>query len=82
MKKRTKEDIVKNIREVAKSRGYNIIEDNLDIVVQGLIANWELYGDYHCPCQIVKDGTQCPCITLDDQMGKNGRCHCNLYSVD
>lgn len=75
----TKDELRRKIYQVAEDRHLEVVEKNVDVIIKGLLANKEKYGDYYCPCQVVNEGTQCPCTTLDDQIKKMGHCHCNLY---
>jgi len=75
----TTEDLKSQIYQVAKDRNLEVVEKMVDIIIKGLLKNKEKYDDYYCPCQVVKEGTQCPCTTLDDQIKNMGHCHCNLY---
>ena len=83
--KKTKQEIIDGIRKVAQKRDYEVIEDNLDTIVKGLIKNYEKYGGYYCPCRLVKDDDEwkkkitCPCIFLDNEIKENDICHCRLY---
>lgn len=81
----SKQEIIEGIRKVAEDRGYEVVEENLEIIVKGLIRNFEKYGGYYCPCRLVKDDDgwkkkiTCPCDFLDDEIAKDGICHCRLY---
>lgn len=83
--KKTKQEIIDGIRKVAEERGYEVIEDNLDTIVKGLLRNFEKHGGYYCPCRLVKGDDEwklqitCPCVFLDDEIAENGICHCRLY---
>ena len=79
MKDLTKEDLNKQIYQVADDRNLEVVEKMVDKIIKGLLANKEKYKDYYCPCQVINKGTQCPCKTLDKQIEDDGRCHCNLY---
>jgi ferredoxin-thioredoxin reductase catalytic subunit len=85
MQQLTAEDIIKSIKKVALDRGYEVIEDNLNIIVKGLMKNYEKHGGYYCPCRLVKDDDEwkkkitCPCVFLDDEIAEKGECHCRLY---
>jgi len=81
----TRDDIRNRIYAVAEERGYQVIEDNLENIVTGLIKRNEKYGGHYCPCRLVKDDDDwkkqitCPCEFLDDEIAENGECHCRLY---
>ena len=75
----TKEELKTKIYQVADERNLEVVEKMVSVVIGGLLANKEKYKDYYCPCQVVNEGTQCPCKTLNDQIENDGRCHCNLY---
>ena len=77
----SREEWRKRIHHIAEERGYGVIEESVEMVITGLIKRYKKYRKYYCPCQVVGDGVgkECPCGTLDEQIERNGKCHCNLY---
>jgi ferredoxin-thioredoxin reductase catalytic chain len=73
------------IHAYASENGYQVNEKNLDNIVAGLIENNEEFGDYYCPCRVVRDNEKyrkaiiCPCVFVPKEIQKMGHCTCLLY---
>ena len=77
------------LRKIASKKGW-ILNPDIDVVkkvLKGLIINYERYGRYYCPCRIIGKNPDpktfssiiCPCITADDYIEADGKCHCELF---
>lgn len=76
-----KDRIIKDIRNLAKRRGYNVVEVSLDCIAEGLERQFVLRGRRLCPCifypptYTVRKEDICPCA----EFRKEARCRCGLY---
>jgi ferredoxin-thioredoxin reductase catalytic subunit len=74
-------------RKYAKEKGWilNPDKDKLRVVMRGLARNTKRFGERYCPCRIRSGDTEkdraiiCPCIYHEDEVAKEGQCHCRLY---
>ena len=69
----------------ANHRGYIVNHENVENIIAGLIENSEEFGDYYCPCRIVRDNEHykraivCPCLYAPREIERSGHCKCLLY---
>jgi len=69
----------------ANGRGYVVNESNLENIIAGLIENKDEFGDYYCPCRIVRDNEHykkaivCPCLYAPREIERSGHCKCLLF---
>jgi ferredoxin-thioredoxin reductase catalytic subunit len=88
--KTPEEEMLAWARGYAKKRGWVLNKDKkqLDTVIRGLVRNKTKFGYQYCPCRLrsgdpEKDKAfECPCIYHEDEIVKEGSCHCNLYYRD
>lgn len=59
----------------ARLRGYTFNEDK-ELVIEGLIGKYEMYGDFYCPCRFDNIPENiCPCLpTRTGEVRKEGYC--------
>jgi ferredoxin-thioredoxin reductase catalytic chain len=73
------------IDEYANKKGYVVNEKNLENIIAGLIENKQEFGDYYCPCRIVRDNEHykkaivCPCLYAPREIERSGHCKCLLF---
>ncbi len=89
MEKESSTGIIKALKEkiyaYARNKGYVVNENNLENIISGLIENKEEFGDYYCPCRVVRDNENyrksivCPCVYAPKEIEKNGKCKCLLF---
>lgn len=74
-------------RAYAEKKGFSLNPDKKTVVkiIDGLIANFERFGSFYCPCRIItgnkdvdKDNI-CPCKYLEQELKDSGECHCKLF---
>lgn len=83
----TEEEMRAWARDEAGRSGYRLNEDErqLGAVIKGLVRNRERFGAQYCPCRIRSGDPEkdaaivCPCVHRDEEVGAEGRCHCNLF---
>ncbi len=71
----------------AEDHGWELNPDSrvLDLVIRGLVRNCKRFGKPYCPCRIRSGDPEkgqdiiCPCIYHQDEVIKDGHCHCNLF---
>jgi len=82
-----KEDIFRSVEKYAQKKGYVLNPDKevVDTVINGLAHNKIKYGRRYCPCRIVTGNAEedkkniCPCIYHEDEIKRDGHCHCMLF---
>lgn len=73
--------------DYAKKNGWgpNPDKELLAAVIRGLARNKKKYGERYCPCRIRSGDKEkdraliCPCIFHEDEIAREGHCHCRLY---
>ena len=81
------EEMLRWAKEYARKNGLilNADEKQLGTVIRWLVRNRTRFGKAYCPCRLrsgdeEKDaGIVCPCIFHEDEIAKDGHCHCNLF---
>ena len=83
--------LVPKVREdaekFAKQKGWMLNPNTpiADSVIEGLARNKLLRGKRYCPCRLPSGDPEhdkqyiCPCRNLEEDMQKDGHCHCYLY---
>lgn len=77
-------EMLKNSQE-AKGYFFNIDNERVMDLLDGLMINRERYGYMSCPCRLasadrLKDqDIICPCIYREPDVQEFGSCYCNLY---
>lgn len=74
------------LEKIAKKKGYilNPNEHWVTEIITLMTNNYDKQGKYICPCkqQFPPDPDKdvvCPCPTIDQEVDKNGFCHCRLF---
>lgn len=74
------------LKKIAEKKGYifNPNQDWFEQVIRLMTDNQKEFGKYYCPCKQhhpvdTKTDVVCPCPTLDDEVGRDGYCHCRLF---
>jgi ferredoxin-thioredoxin reductase catalytic subunit len=73
--------------EYARTHGWrlNPNEKQLNIVLRGLARLKARTGEPYCPCRVRTGDTEkdkiiiCPCSYHQDEIAKEGHCHCNFF---
>ena len=87
-KQKSKDDVLKYIKQVAEKRNWNIHPNNdetLDLLVDGLTTNFNRIGYFNCPCRDTEEDIKidrdiiCPCDYAQPDIDEFGRCYCALY---
>ena len=76
-----------SIEKAAAQRGW-VLNENKDIadsVIEGLARNKIIHGKRYCPCRIVSVDPEvnkaniCPCKASEEDVARDGHCHCYLF---
>ncbi|MBN2619760.1 ferredoxin:thioredoxin reductase [candidate division WOR-3 bacterium] len=74
------------VEKVAQAKGYilNPNEHWVTEILSLMTNNFREYGKYICPCKQQfppdpKSDVLCPCPSLDQEVSKDGFCHCRLF---
>ena len=87
-KHKSKEDVLKYIKQVAEKRNWIIHPNNdgtLDLLVDGLTTNFNRIGYFNCPCRDSEEDIKidrdivCPCNYAQPDVEEYGRCYCALF---
>jgi ferredoxin-thioredoxin reductase catalytic subunit len=82
------EELIKFYEKYAKENGF-LLNPNRKIVegiVKGLFLNKEKHGEMYCPCRRISGNKEedakkiCPCFWHKDEIAKDGRCFCGLFT--
>ncbi len=71
----------------AEETGIKINPDRkiADGIIKGLLLNEEKHGEQYCPCRRVTGDKEedkkiiCPCVYHEEEIEKDGQCHCRLF---
>lgn len=85
---KSKDEFIKESDEYAKKNGFQLNPDkkNVERVVNGLFENEKKNGAKYCPCRRLSGNSQedakkiCPCFWHKDEIAKDGRCFCGLFT--
>ncbi len=81
------DELIAALRSQAEPRGYHLNpnEEDLRVIIEGLLVNKEKFGYLGCPCRL-NSGVEeedrdivCPCDYRDDDVNEFGACYCSLY---
>jgi len=83
-----KTDFINKSKEYAEKSGFNLNPDKKTVerVTNGIFENEKKYGKKYCPCRRVTGDAKndekniCPCIYHKDEIAKDGRCFCGLFT--
>jgi ferredoxin-thioredoxin reductase catalytic chain len=89
MATKTKEDVYKFVQMTSEHKNWKLHPDEmfLDVLVEGLMINYNRYGYFSCPCRSAagertKDqDIICPCAYCVPDQEEFGHCYCGLYST-
>ena len=78
---------LKRIRDIAAERGLTLNHDRerLKKVVGLMAANYDLTGQWFCPCKqqhrppLAGADPCCPCRELEDEIAADGHCRCRVF---
>ena len=82
------EKLIEEYQDYAKKNGLKLSENKelVQRIIKGLLINEEKYGKRYCPCRRVSGVDKedqkniCPCIYHLEEIEKNGRCFCGLFT--
>lgn len=82
------EELIKEYSAYAQANGFQLNPDKKTVerIINGLLANEKNKGEKYCPCRRVKGNQEedkkiiCPCIYHKDEIAKDGKCFCGLYT--
>ena len=82
-----KEELLSHLQEIAEKEGImlNPDENVLNSLLDALMRNKELKGEFYCPCRIPTGDKEedkkiiCPCIYHKEDVEREGHCHCFLF---
>jgi ferredoxin-thioredoxin reductase catalytic subunit len=74
------EEITQRVEAFARLRNYEFNE-NMVLVMEGLMGKWKAYGDFYCPCRFDNlPENLCPCREARmNWVRKEGECRCGLF---
>ena len=89
-KKKSLEDVTTFVAMVADKQGWKLHPDQgfLDIIIDGLMVNFNRYGYFACPCRdhtgIREEDKDliCPCDYCVPDQKEFGHCYCGLYLTE
>ena len=82
------EEIIKNYSEYSRKNGFQLNPNRkiVERVVNGLLENEKKKGKKYCPCRILSGNQEedskkiCPCVYHKEEIAKNGKCYCGLFT--
>ena len=82
-----KEELLSHLQEIAEKEGIMLNPDEkvLNSLLDALMRNKELKGEFYCPCRIPTGDKEedkkiiCPCIYHKEEVERDGHCHCFLF---
>jgi ferredoxin-thioredoxin reductase catalytic subunit len=88
-RKKTKEQAKKFVEMVAEKQDWALHPDDefLDMLIVGLMENYNRYGYYACPCRLSSGNKEkdediiCPCDYCVPDQKEYGHCYCGLYCL-
>jgi ferredoxin-thioredoxin reductase catalytic chain len=80
-------DVDKFVNMVAEKQGWELNPDRefLDMIIDGLMVNFNRYGYFSCPCRDARGIKEkdrdliCPCDYSRPDIDEFGHCYCGLY---
>lgn len=84
---KSKDEVKKFVEMVAEKQGWFLHPDEefLDMLIEGLMTNFNRYGYYGCPCRLLEGNREkdkdllCPCDYCKPDQEEYGHCYCGLY---
>lgn len=76
---------LERINTVAGLKGYVLNSDSERVkkVLGLMVMNKDKYGAFYCPCKLShpfkQDDSVCPCPQIDEEVAKDGWCHCKVF---
>ncbi|MBN2537873.1 ferredoxin:thioredoxin reductase [candidate division WOR-3 bacterium] len=77
---------IERARKVGEGRGHVLNPDTKRArkIANLLAKNFAEFGKYYCPCKQSQPldparDTVCPCPDLDEEIARDGHCHCWLF---
>jgi len=82
------EEIIKNYSEYSRKNGFQLNSNRkiVERVINGLLENEKKKGKKYCPCRILSGNQEedskkiCPCVYHKEEIAKNGKCYCGLFT--
>lgn len=82
------EEIIEKYSEYARKNGFQLNPNRkiVERVVNGLLENEKKKGKKYCPCRVLSGNQEedskkiCPCAYHKEEIAKNGRCYCGLFT--
>lgn len=82
------EELIKAYSEYAKQNGFQLNPERKTVerIIKGLLANEKTKGAKYCPCRRISGNPEedakkiCPCAFHKDEIAKDGRCFCGLFT--
>ncbi|KUK03914.1 MAG: ferredoxin-thioredoxin reductase catalytic chain [Methanosarcinales archaeon] len=75
------------VRAYANKRGF-LLQPDLEVlrtVIKGMTENRLRFGKPYCPCRLRTGNEEedrkivCPCVYHEEEIERDGQCHCMLY---
>ncbi len=69
-----------------KDYSFNPDADTVDSVLTAMSKRFGKFGKDYCPCRLVSGDAEkdaniiCPCAYHEQELAKDGHCHCHLFS--
>lgn len=81
------EHLLKKCKDYAESNEFHLNPNSqiVDSLIKALLERERKYGQKYCPCRRVTENQEennkiiCPCIYCEEEIKKNGHCHCFLF---
>ncbi|MCD4740757.1 ferredoxin:thioredoxin reductase [archaeon] len=81
------DEVYKQMKEHAEKEGLKLNPDKQDVerVINGMLAKEVEYGKMYCPCRRVTDDEKeneriiCPCAYHQQEIKDEGKCFCGLF---
>jgi len=82
------DELIKKYSEYAQENGFQLNPDKKTVerIIKGLLANEQKHGEKYCPCRRLTGDKEedskkiCPCVYHKDEIAKDGRCFCGLFT--
>ena len=82
------EEIIEKYSEYAQKNGFQLNPNRkiVERVISGLLENEKQKGKKYCPCRVLSGNQEedskkiCPCVYHKEEIEKNGRCYCGLFT--
>lgn len=82
--------IIEEYELYAKERGCSLNSDRETVnrILEGFSVNQKKHGERYCPCRRVTGNREkdrniiCPCVFMEEEVKKDGKCLCGLFVQD